>query len=170
MTGWGSPAGAGLINQLAGPRAKNQRWRSTATEKFACIADAVLAYRLRRRPGSCHGAQRGAASRSMWRLRITRSASACSTQSKRQSQAGNVVLSPVSAALNLAMVLNGADGRPRQEMLAALSLGGSRYRCDQHGECAAHQSDPHAGQERHVVRGGFAMGRQSSRDTSSRST
>jgi serine protease inhibitor len=38
---------------------------------------------------------------------------------------GNVVLSPVSAALNLSMVLNGADGQTRQEMLAALSLSGS---------------------------------------------
>jgi serine protease inhibitor len=38
---------------------------------------------------------------------------------------GNVVLSPVSAALNLSMVFNGADGQTRQEMLAALSLSGS---------------------------------------------
>src|SRR5260370_5979241 len=38
---------------------------------------------------------------------------------------GNIVLSPVSAALNLSMVLNGADGQTRQEMLAALSLSGS---------------------------------------------
>jgi serine protease inhibitor len=38
---------------------------------------------------------------------------------------GNVVLSPVSAALNLSMVLNGAGGQTKQEMLAALSLGGS---------------------------------------------
>src|SRR5260370_16358964 len=37
---------------------------------------------------------------------------------------GNIVLSPVSAALNLSMVLNGADGQTRQEMLAALSLSG----------------------------------------------
>jgi serine protease inhibitor len=37
---------------------------------------------------------------------------------------GNVVLSPVSAALNLSMALNGADGQTRQEMLAALSLSG----------------------------------------------
>jgi serine protease inhibitor len=36
----------------------------------------------------------------------------------------NVVLSPVSAALNLSMVLAGADGETRQEMLSALSLGG----------------------------------------------
>ena len=38
---------------------------------------------------------------------------------------GNVVLSPVSAALNLSMVLNGADGDTRQEMLTALALSGS---------------------------------------------
>src|SRR5258708_27880507 len=38
---------------------------------------------------------------------------------------GNVVLSAVSAALNLSMALNGADGQTRQEMLAALSLSGS---------------------------------------------
>src|ERR1700730_1601661 len=38
---------------------------------------------------------------------------------------GNVVLSPVSAALDLSMVVNGADGQTRQEMLAALSLSGS---------------------------------------------
>ncbi len=38
---------------------------------------------------------------------------------------GNIVLSPVSAALNLSMVLNGADGQTRQEMLATLSLSGS---------------------------------------------
>jgi serpin B len=36
----------------------------------------------------------------------------------------NVVLSPVSAALDLSMVLNGAAGQTRQEMLAALSLSG----------------------------------------------
>jgi serine protease inhibitor len=40
-------------------------------------------------------------------------------------QSGNVVLSPVSAALDLSMALNGADGQTRQEMLAALSLSGS---------------------------------------------
>jgi serpin B len=40
-------------------------------------------------------------------------------------QSGNVVLSPVSAALDLSMALNGADGQTRQEMLAVLSLGGS---------------------------------------------
>jgi serine protease inhibitor len=38
---------------------------------------------------------------------------------------GNVVLSPVGAALNLSMALNGADGPTRQEMLDALSLSGS---------------------------------------------
>jgi serine protease inhibitor len=37
----------------------------------------------------------------------------------------NVVLSPVSAALNLSMALNGAGGQTRQEMLAALSLSGA---------------------------------------------
>src|SRR6266481_2266275 len=37
---------------------------------------------------------------------------------------GNVVLSPVSAALDLSIALNGADGQTRQEMLAALSLRG----------------------------------------------
>jgi serine protease inhibitor len=37
---------------------------------------------------------------------------------------GNVVLSPAGAALNLSMVLNGADGQTRQEMLSALSLSG----------------------------------------------
>jgi serine protease inhibitor len=37
----------------------------------------------------------------------------------------NIVLSPVSAALNLSMVLNGADGETKREMLAALSLSGS---------------------------------------------
>jgi len=39
---------------------------------------------------------------------------------------GNVVLSPVSAALDLSMVLNGADGQTRQEMLSTLSLSGSQ--------------------------------------------
>src|SRR5216684_5004241 len=38
---------------------------------------------------------------------------------------GNVVLSPVSAALDLSMALNGATGQTRQEMLDALSLSGS---------------------------------------------
>jgi serpin B len=37
----------------------------------------------------------------------------------------NIVLSPVSAALDLSMVLNGADGQTQQEMLSALSLKGS---------------------------------------------
>ena len=37
----------------------------------------------------------------------------------------NVVLSPVSAALDLSMVLNGADGKTRQEMFTALSLDGA---------------------------------------------
>ena len=37
----------------------------------------------------------------------------------------NVVLSPVGAALNLSMVLNGASGQTFQDMLAALSLSGS---------------------------------------------
>lgn len=41
------------------------------------------------------------------------------------SPSGNIVLSPVGAALDLSMVLNGAEGQTRQEMLAALSLGGS---------------------------------------------
>jgi serpin B len=41
---------------------------------------------------------------------------------------GNVVLSPVSAALDLSMVLNGADGQTKQEMLSALSLSGSDLR------------------------------------------
>jgi serpin B len=39
---------------------------------------------------------------------------------------GNVILSPVSAALDLAMVLNGADGQTRDEMQRALSLDGSQ--------------------------------------------
>src|ERR1700738_4885422 len=38
---------------------------------------------------------------------------------------GNVVLSSVSAALDLSRTLTGADGQTRQEMLAALSLSGS---------------------------------------------
>jgi serine protease inhibitor len=38
---------------------------------------------------------------------------------------GNVVLSPVGAALDLSMALNGASGQTKQEMLAALSLSGS---------------------------------------------
>jgi serpin B len=36
----------------------------------------------------------------------------------------NVVLSPVSAALNLSMVLNGAEGQTKQEILSALALDG----------------------------------------------
>jgi serine protease inhibitor len=44
---------------------------------------------------------------------------------QKKAPAGNVVLSPVSAALDLAMALNGATGETRQQMLAALSLGGS---------------------------------------------
>lgn len=38
---------------------------------------------------------------------------------------GNVVLSPVSAALDLSMALNGATGETRQQMLAVLTLTGS---------------------------------------------
>lgn len=38
---------------------------------------------------------------------------------------GNVVLSPMSAALDLSIALNGAVDQTRQEMLSALSLGGS---------------------------------------------
>lgn len=41
---------------------------------------------------------------------------------QKATPAGNVVLSPVSAALSLSMVLNGADGQTRQELLEALSL------------------------------------------------
>ena len=44
---------------------------------------------------------------------------------QKTTPSGNVVLSPVSAALDLSMALNGADGQTRQEMLAALSLSGS---------------------------------------------
>jgi serine protease inhibitor len=44
---------------------------------------------------------------------------------QKTNPSGNVVLSPVSAALDLAMVLNGAGGGTRQQMLAALSLSGS---------------------------------------------
>jgi serine protease inhibitor len=43
---------------------------------------------------------------------------------QKANPSGNVVLSPVSAALNLSMVLNGAGGQTTQEMLAALSLRG----------------------------------------------
>jgi serpin B len=44
---------------------------------------------------------------------------------QRSIPSGNVLLSPVSAALDLSMALNGAEGQTRQEMLAALSLRGS---------------------------------------------
>jgi serine protease inhibitor len=44
---------------------------------------------------------------------------------QKTNPSSNVVLSPVSAALNLSMVLNGAGGQTAQEMLAALSLRGS---------------------------------------------
>jgi serine protease inhibitor len=44
---------------------------------------------------------------------------------QKKAPTDNVVLSPVSAALDLAMALNGATGETRQQMLAALSLGGS---------------------------------------------
>jgi serine protease inhibitor len=44
---------------------------------------------------------------------------------QKAAPSGNVVLSPVSAALDLAMVLNGATGETRQQMLEALSLSGS---------------------------------------------
>ena len=40
-------------------------------------------------------------------------------------RSGNVVLSPVSAALDLSMALNGASDQTKQEMLTALSLSGS---------------------------------------------
>jgi serine protease inhibitor len=43
---------------------------------------------------------------------------------QKTTRGGNVVLSPVSAALNLSMVLNGAEGQTKHEMLAALSLSG----------------------------------------------
>jgi serine protease inhibitor len=42
---------------------------------------------------------------------------------QKTAPSGNVVLSPVSAALDLSMVLNGAVGQTREQMLAALSLG-----------------------------------------------
>jgi serine protease inhibitor len=45
---------------------------------------------------------------------------------QKTNPSSNVVLSPVSAALNLSMALNGADGLTRQEMLDALSLSGSQ--------------------------------------------
>jgi serine protease inhibitor len=44
---------------------------------------------------------------------------------QKKAPTDNVVLSPVSAALDLAMALNGATGETRQQMLAALSLSGS---------------------------------------------
>jgi serine protease inhibitor len=44
---------------------------------------------------------------------------------RKTNPSGNVVLSPVSVALNLSMVVNGAGGQTAQEMLAALSLRGS---------------------------------------------
>jgi serine protease inhibitor len=44
---------------------------------------------------------------------------------QKRSPSGNIVLSPVGAALDLSMTLNGAEGQTRQEMLAALSLSGS---------------------------------------------
>ncbi len=37
----------------------------------------------------------------------------------------NVILSPIGAALDLSMVLNGAEDQTRQEILAALALSGS---------------------------------------------
>jgi serpin B len=43
---------------------------------------------------------------------------------QKQLPQANVVLSPVSAALDLALALNGADGETRQEMLNSLSLSG----------------------------------------------
>src|ERR1700722_18748480 len=48
---------------------------------------------------------------------------------QKKAPAGNVVLSPVSAALDLAMALNGATGETRQQMLTALSLGGGSDIC-----------------------------------------
>jgi serpin B len=44
---------------------------------------------------------------------------------QKTSPSGNIVLSPVGAALDLSMALSGAEGQTRQEMLAALSLSGS---------------------------------------------
>ncbi len=43
---------------------------------------------------------------------------------QRTRPGGNVVLSPVSAALDLSLVLNAAAGQTRDEMLAALSISG----------------------------------------------
>lgn len=42
---------------------------------------------------------------------------------QRKNPSANVVLSPVSAALNLSMVISGAEGETRQEMMSALSIG-----------------------------------------------
>jgi serine protease inhibitor len=47
------------------------------------------------------------------------------TAVQKATPAGNVVLSPVSAALDLAMVLNGADGKTQEEIQAALSVDGA---------------------------------------------
>jgi serpin B len=44
---------------------------------------------------------------------------------QKANPSGNVVLSPVSAALNLSMVLDGAKGQTRDEILAVLSLTGA---------------------------------------------
>ena len=44
---------------------------------------------------------------------------------QKKAPGANVVLSPVSAALDLAMALNGATGETREQMLAALSLSGA---------------------------------------------
>src|ERR1700730_14168859 len=44
---------------------------------------------------------------------------------QKTSPSGNIVLSPVGAALDLSMALNGAEGQTRQEMLVALSISGS---------------------------------------------
>jgi serine protease inhibitor len=44
---------------------------------------------------------------------------------QKKAPGANVVLSPVSAALDLAMALNGATGETRGQMLTALSLGGN---------------------------------------------
>jgi len=44
---------------------------------------------------------------------------------QKSSPRANVVLSPVSAALDLSMVLNGAEGKTQDEMLSTLSLDGA---------------------------------------------
>jgi serine protease inhibitor len=44
---------------------------------------------------------------------------------QKKAPGANVVLSPVSAALDLAMALNGATGATREQMLTALSLSGN---------------------------------------------